>query len=82
MALSLFTINRWNTTPHIELITEASNSGFSLHVALLLAHESGESVDYEKLIKFQIFPYKQKTILKIPLWNYGPRPLRAQWRRF
>ncbi|MFP4461742.1 MAG: YfbR-like 5'-deoxynucleotidase, partial [Thermotogota bacterium] len=63
MALSLFTINRWNTTPHIELITEASNSGFSLHVALLLAHESGELVDYEKLIKRMVLKDLPKAIL-------------------
>ena len=63
MALSLFTINRWNTTPHIELITEASNSGFSLHVALLLAHESGERVDYEKLIKRMMLKDLPKAIL-------------------
>ena len=63
MATSLFTINRWNTTPHIELITEASNSGFSLHVALLLANESGEKVDYEKLIKQMVLKDLPKAIL-------------------
>ncbi|MEA1883019.1 MAG: YfbR-like 5'-deoxynucleotidase [Thermotogota bacterium] len=63
MALSLFTINRWNTTPHIELITEASNSGFSLHVALLLAYVSGQQVDYEKLIKRIVLKDLPKAIL-------------------
>src|SRR6056297_2903371 len=63
MALSLFTINRWNTTPHIERITEADNSGFSMHVALLLAHESGEQVDYEKLIKRMVLKDLPKAIL-------------------
>src|SRR6056297_3044459 len=63
MALSLFTINRWNTTPHVELNTEASNSGFSMHVALLLAYESGEKVDYETLIKRMVLKDLPKAIL-------------------
>jgi len=63
MAQSLFTINRWNTSPHIELITEASNSGFSLHVALLLAFTSGQRIDYEKLIKRIVLKDLPKAIL-------------------
>ncbi len=63
MALRLFTINRWNTTPHIELMTEASNCGFSLHIALLVAFESGEIVNYEKLIKRMVLKDLPKAIL-------------------
>ncbi|HOO32308.1 MAG TPA: HD domain-containing protein [Thermotogota bacterium] len=69
LALNLFTINRWNTSPHVERITDADNAGFSLHVALLLAHICNEStgvanqVDNEKLIKRIVLKDLPKAIL-------------------
>jgi putative hydrolase of HD superfamily len=47
----------------VERITDADNSGFSMHVALLLAYICKEKVDYEKLIKRMVLKDLPKAIL-------------------
>ncbi len=69
LALNLFTINRWNTSPHVERITDADNAGFALHVALLLAYIHNDSagntdrIDYDKMIKRMVLKDLPKAIL-------------------
>ncbi len=49
----MFSMRRWNNKPTFDSISEASNSGFVLHIAHLLAMieiERGNEVDMEKLI--------------------------------
>jgi len=49
----MFSMRRWNNKPTVEYSSEASNSGFVLHIAYLLAMiESldGKAVDFQKLL--------------------------------
>jgi len=62
LSMNLFSIRRWNTRPLIEVDSEASNSGFSMHIAILLAFLE-EDADYCKIIKRMILKDLPKCIL-------------------
>ena len=51
-------MKRWNNYPRIEDVSLLDNVGFTLHIALFLAHleeKNGKEVDREFLIKRVIF---------------------------
>jgi putative hydrolase of HD superfamily len=62
----MFSMRRWNNKPTFDSISEASNSGFVLHVAHLLAMleiESGNKVDMVKLISRILLKDMPKCII-------------------
>ncbi|HPE67765.1 MAG TPA: HD domain-containing protein, partial [Thermotogota bacterium] len=63
LSTQLFTIRRWNTKPLVEVNTEASNTGFSMHVAFLLARLEEQAIDMEKLLLRMVLKDLPKCIL-------------------
>ncbi len=62
----MFSMRRWNNKPTVEQNSEASNSGFILHVAHLLAmleKLDGKEVDLEKLLVRGVLKDMPKCIL-------------------
>lgn len=62
----MFSMRRWNNKPTFDSISEASNSGFVLHIAHLLAMieiESGNKVDMVKLISRILLKDMPKCII-------------------
>lgn len=62
LSLNLFSIRRWNTRPLVEVDSEASNSGFSMHIAALLSFLE-EGADISVIISRMILKDLPKCIL-------------------
>ncbi len=62
----MFSMRRWNNKPTFDSVSEASNSGFVLHIAHLLAMleiDHGNEIDMEKLISRVLLKDMPKCII-------------------
>jgi len=63
LSTNLFTIRRWNNRPLLEINTEAGNSGFSMHVAVLMAFLEKDMPDISSIIIRMILKDLPKCLL-------------------